>query len=383
MPNPILITVPTALSSNMPAIRAAMDVAKAQGFAGVRLAVGVSNYPFSTTPADKLHLIDTKTVQDAVVYANQIGLGTVRLLFGYGPKISPVLASTFTDGVVWPVVNRPPQGNAATINGVVYSSLWNYIGRVIWQQLFDAAWNNKGSLTLQAEWFNEPGKGGVGGPFYGKKGNKQLYSSAYAGHYGTIEPAFWDYAYAVCSVVNFRGVTTSAFTLEGSEGDSDPTQTDPDNPSDPLRDGTLDAVTELSTVTGTAAANLIALATTVSTNRYADSFASPVYNATAMKAQFSAKVQQQLTRMAANSLIGSKTKTISEFGIRVDRCPKCTHPNSVRQDLIDQMKAESGMTQAGFYTSVGSATNGDAQFYTFEFDKSPLVYNGSAVPVSG
>lgn len=365
-----------------------MDVAKARGFAGVRFAVSVSNFPFSTSAADKLDVINTTAVRDAVIYANQIGLSTVRLLFGYGPKISPVLAKMFTGGVIWPVLNRPPQGNAATINGVTYSSLWNYIGRVIWQQLFDAAWDNKGALTLQAEWFNEPGKGGVGGPFYGKKTDpatrkvKQLYSASYPGHYGTIEPAFWDYAYAVCSVVNFRGVTTAAFTLEGSEGESDPVQTDPDNPYDPLRDGTVDAVTELSTVTGPTAGNVIALASTVSTNRYADSFALPVYDSAAMRAQFSAKVQLQLARMSANSLIGSKTKTISEFGIPLDRCPRCTHPNSVRQDLIDQMKAESGIAQAGFYTSVGSATNGDAQFYTFEFDKTPLVYNGSAVPVT-
>lgn len=372
---PILITIPGALASQLTNIKAAMDVAKARGFAGVRMSVGVGNFPFSNQ--SNLNVIDTTTLTSAIQYADSIGLGTVQLLFGYGPKISQLFANTFYGGTLWQVSSRPPQGSAATIGGITYASAWDYIGKVIWQQLLDAAYTHRGGLTLKVEMFNEPGKGGVGGPFYLVNGVKTYPAPYDAYHFGTIEAAWWTYALAVASVVNFHGLQTTALTFEGEQGDSDL-----------VNDGIVDAQQEINSVTGADAIAFLALANRVATNQYASAYAAAGYSTSGMKAQFSTKLNTQLNRMQANPLIGSKPLELSEFGIRSDRVPRCIHPNSVRQDLVDQVKTgEASLSQGGLYTCFNTTSpptaGADYPYFCYELDGTPMLYRGVAVAVTG
>lgn len=120
MPVAILSNTATATASKIQACKDSMDVAKARGATGARVGVSVQNFPFSTST--NLNLIDAQYVTQAIQYADSIGLTYIQLVFGAGPKISQVFADTFYNGALWSDIYRPPQGGAATINGVTYSS---------------------------------------------------------------------------------------------------------------------------------------------------------------------------------------------------------------------------------------------------------------------
>jgi hypothetical protein len=347
MPVLSLLNVPGPSASNIAWCKAGMDLAKAKGADGVRIGLGVGNHPYSND-ATTLYAIDTTYITQAIAYANTIGLGYVQILFGYGPKITQSLADKFQGGTLWTDRNRPPRGTAGTINGVAYLDMWDWIGRVLWQQLYDACDAAKGSVVLLAEKFNEVCWGGVGGPSSGTVS-------------GTIEPGFWDYAEAVDSVVDWGSTIQIGLTLEG--------------------DSTTPAQTEINGITGATAISYWSRQDRVHTNRYAQAPTTLPYSSSAMKAQYSARLGEQLTRMSANAIIGALPQGVSEMGIRRDRCPTCQHPNNIRNDLVAQCQLET-LTSAGLYNAFnvgGNPASGDFQFYSNETATTPITVNGQQV----
>lgn len=339
MPIPVTIGAPSATSSNINLCKKAMGIASVRNFAGVRCDAGINTFGSTLSPT-------FTHVTEAVNYAADAGLGKISFLLGYGPKITQTLADSFNGGALWEVRNRPPDG------------LWNWIADTLWQGIIDAATDAavaKGktpSTFLEFELFNEPGKGGVGGPHIGNLSARNYPAPYDALADGQIEAGFWTYAAHVASRVDFRGAKVIAVNFEGSSGTT--------------------GQTEMNSVSGSDAADLLALGDYVGTNCYAGVAGTP-YNAATVKAAYSSKLNAQLSRMAANAAIGSKPKVLREFGHFAERTPRCVSPNTVRQDVLQQVLTESGIVHANFHTSIDPGTSAaNSNVAAYKHDGTPL-----------
>lgn len=332
MPIPILLNVPSATQSYIADCKLGMDVAKARGYSGVRFSAGLSGY--GNNPS-----VNTTYVSQAVQYAQSIGLSQCSILLNLGPKYNGAYIQSLNGGAPLQVPTLP--SNTAVLDYVAQG----------WQSFIDACRLVAPDSFLEFEWLNEPGIGGNQAP----KDKNGTYTS-YSGPDGTIVPQVFTSLEYVSSRVDFHACSTVCFTLEGN--------------------GTSTAQTEVNSIAGPEAVSVVARATHIGTNRYADAPSTP-YSSAATKSAFSSKLQQQLTRMAANPVIGSKAVKVREFGFNMNRTPSCIHANAVRNDLVAQMKAETGVADAAFFCCFDVTGNiGDGQPYWFRAynrDKSPLA----------
>src|SRR5438105_4176225 len=100
MPTPILLNVPSATGSFIQNCKDGMDVAKARGYAGVRLSPGLSGYGNNTT-------VDTSFLVQAVQYAQSIGLGKVSVLLNVAPNANGTTIVALNGGVPLQVPHLP------------------------------------------------------------------------------------------------------------------------------------------------------------------------------------------------------------------------------------------------------------------------------------
>lgn len=312
MPNNILLNIPSATQSNLTACKAGIDIAAAHNFYGVRVAAGTNAYGGKATG-------DTQYLVAACTYAyGKVSKFSVTL--NINPKYNGAYIVSVNGGVPVQVPNIP------TSTGVLdWCVTW-------WQNVVDAlrstvlALGGNPLTFLEFEFCNELNIGGVSDPV----DNDGTHTTYPPGTYpdGTIvPPAFVSIDY-VSSRVTFYGIPTIGWNFEGS--------------------GTATATVEINSFTGTHAAAIVARCTKLGTNRYADAPAVP-YDPTACKAAYSLKLNQQLNRIAANATIGAKTVVVREFGFDRERSPACTKPNTVRNDLIQQVEAEMAITEGGFF----------------------------------
>lgn len=332
MPTPIFLNIPSATGSFIQNCKDGMDVAKARGYAGVRFSAGLSGYGNNATA-------DTSFVVQAVQYAQSIGLGKCSILLNVAPKSNGTTIVALNGGVPLPVPHLPSA--PAVLDWVVRA----------WQDYIDAARAVAPDSFLEWEWLNEGCRGGNQEPIDANN-TYTTYSSLLDGEYPAQTATTLDY---ISSRVNFHSCNTIALTLEGS--------------------GTTSATREVNSISGATWTSVINRATHIGTNRYADAPSTP-YDAATTRAAFSAKLGAQLTRMSANSIIGSKPVKLREFGLDYQRKPPCQAANGIRNDLVAQAVTETGIVDAGLYCAfdtTGNMAQGQAfWFKTYNLDKTPL-----------
>ncbi|MEA2553265.1 MAG: hypothetical protein QOJ65_1441 [Fimbriimonadaceae bacterium] len=358
MPNPILLNIKSATSSNMGHAQAGIDLAVARGFAGVRISAGMDANGDQST-------VNTFHVSTIVAYGAAAGLTKMSFLLNGNPKREGAYLKPFNGEAGWAVQSRPPAGTG--------NAIWNYIadGWIAFITAARTAAISAGktpSTFLEFEGFNEPGKGGNQAP----TDNNDAYTAPYDTYnYGYIEPAFWTMAAYIGARAqtgtagNFYGIPFIPITLEADE-------------SPRVSSGTIDAQVEVDSFAGANCVSYMALGTKVGFNRYANGPTTP-YNAAMTKAAYSTKVQQQVTRMGLNAILTGKAYVIREFGLDVLLSPSCTHCNTVRDDLLEQLKGEANIAEAGFFCAFDVALvhdylhSGEAKMFAYErADSSPL-----------
>lgn len=339
MPIPILLNVPTAGQSSILDCYNGMDVAVANGYAGVRFSAGISNYGTSSGA-------DVQWVQGAVARAVGMGL-KCSILLNIAPRYDGDAIKTLNGGAL--AVPTLPT-NTAVLDYVVAE----------WQAMVNAARSAAPDSALEWEWLNEPGIGGNQDPLDYHPLTDTYTHDTYTQASGTIVPEFFTSLDYVSSRVDFHACKTICFTLEG--------------------ESTTVAQREVDSIVGTSAANVIARADYIGTNRYADGPATP-YVAANTQAAYSAKLHAQLTRMAANPLIGSKPVKLREFGLDRTRCPRCRVPNTVRDDLVEQVKNETGIVDAAFFcfTDVKGSRKPHQPYYFFSWNRDKTPQDGVTV----
>lgn len=339
--NAIGLNIDAASGSELDDFQFGCDLAVARGSTRVRAPSGMASYPLNAD-AD-LKDINAADVTTAVTYAVNAGITKIRFLLGTTVKVSSAFVATaFNIPEDYTPATRPPQGDPATINGVLYSSYWNWIGRIVVQTIVDNAYNaaiaaGADPLSLfEWELCNEPGSGGNGGP-----GSLAPYDTLLAGQ---IEPAFWTMVNAIYGVVNFRGMTVIPINLEAS--------------------GTTEAGREIASLTGAACAAFMALGRKFSFNRYVDDISvgqtATVFDGKTFRAAWRTKVLEQITRMRACSLIGATAQiACGEFGLDIDRiidkAGNSIPKNAQRQAFIEEMRLVPGLTDANFFCAYGLA----------------------------
>jgi hypothetical protein len=332
MSTPILLTGPSATGSFLANCKDGMDVAKARGYAGVRFSAGLGGYGNNAT-------VDTSFLVQAVQYAQSIGLGKVSILLNVAPNPNGTMIVSLNGGVPLPVPHLPSA--AGVLDWIVRG----------WQDFVDAARAVAPDSFLEWEWLNEGDRGGNQQPA-DANGSFTTYSSLLDGEYPAQTATTLDY---ISSRVNFHSCNTIALTLEGS--------------------GTTSATREVNSISGSTWTSVINRATHIGTNCYSAAPATP-YDAAATKAAFSAKLGAQLTRMSSNSVIGSKPVKLREFGLDYQRKPPCQIANAIRNDIVAQVTAETGITDGGFYCAfdtTGNMAQGQAfWFKTYNLDKTPI-----------
>jgi hypothetical protein len=348
MPNTTYLNVPSVITSNKPWCKKGIDLAVARGFSKVRFSVGLENVPYSnssdwsTVPADHL-----ANLVECVQYAATSGLTAVALLLNVAPKRSAnFMAELGITSADWHAKTCPPD------EVTEYTALY-------WQQMVDAV--SGISITRDWEWLNEPGRGGNQQP---KDDDGTFTGDFSALTSGQISSRFATILADLSADVDFGSDVTSCLTLEA--------------------EGTSVATAEVDSISGATWETVIDRADRIHTNRYADFVAIP-YVAADWQAAFSTKVQAQITRMTNNALIAGKTKGIREFGIRSTRCPPCTHYNTVRQALLEQMENEANIVEAGLYCAyrLGDENDPDDLYYTYNYlDNTPIVIAGASVHIT-
>ena len=355
----LMLNVPAANGSKLTACLSGITLAAARGFYGVRCSAGMSNMPFSDLT------IDVSGITSAVNAASDANLSKISFLLNLGVKRNQAIADAWNAGTLWPVPNLPWTG--------VTSSMRNRICDEIIQLIVDtarAAAIAKGETPttfLEFELLNEPGKDGNQEPV-DSDGTFTTYPGLSNGQIHADYASMLD---LVLTRVNFQSIPTISVTLEAS--------------------GTTEATTEVNSISGATWTSVIGACTRIGFNRYADTI-SPPYVEADVKSAFSTKVQAQVTRMVANAVIGSKAKSIREFGINSglgdgtgNRTPPCTHCNQIKSDLCEAMAVEANIQEAGLYTAynVGSSSSsGDYAFYCYEPDNTPRIMFGSAVHIT-
>jgi len=332
MSTPIILNIPSATGSYLKNCKDGMDLAKAHGYSGVRFSAGLSGYGNSAAA-------DTSYVKQAVQYAHSIGLDKVSILLNLAPKPDGTTIKSLNGGHALQVPHLP----SAT-------PVLDWVARA-WQDFVNAARTVAPDSFLEWEWLNEGCRGGNQQPIDANN-TFTTYSTLLDGQYPAQTAITLDY---ISSRVNFHACNTIALTLEGS--------------------ATTSATREVNSISGATWASVINRATHIGTNRYASAPATP-YNAAATKAAYSAKLNDQLNRMAANPLIGAKPVKLREFGLDYQRKPPCTIANRIRNDLVAQVKTEGGVVDAGVFCAfdvTGNTAQGQAfWFKTYNLNKTPI-----------
>lgn len=354
MSNNILAGVQSANSAKLAQCKADMDIAKARNFYGVRVNCSLGAYGDASS-------VPTTYLAQAVTYAASIGLSKVSILLNYDPKFNGAHVVSLNGGATYAIATRPPAGPG--------NAVWIWIAAQR-QSFVDAARaaaiaaGKDPTTFLEFEFSNEQDKGGVSGP----KDASGNYSGVYATYdYGYIEPAWFLMAKTIEGLMNYHGVPTVLYTFEDDSGDSN-------------HNGTIDAQVEVDSWTGGDATTLASYSNVVGMNCYGAPPATP-YDVVATQAAFSTKVSTGVGRIHGNSLLSAKSVKVREFGIDKDKCPSCTTPNEVRNDLVAQMKVEASIVEASFYrlTNISGSTGPGSDFHFYAYSTSGVPNDGVVV----
>jgi hypothetical protein len=342
-----------AISSKLTSAKKHIDLAKAHNFmSGIRIDAGTTAYGNNATG-------DTTTLLTVLDYAFAApALDKVSIVLNINPKFNGTTIVSL-NGSYLHVPTLPT--NTGVLDWLV---TW-------WTKVVTDTRNHVIALgldpttCLEFEWSNELNVGGVNDP------NDVNSSGANIGHItypvgsypsGTIPQAALQSVDYVQSRVNFHGIPTVGWTFEG--------------------EATSVATVEINSFTGSHAQSIVDSCTRIGTNRYASAPSLP-FSSTVFKADWETKIQEQLNRIAANSVIGAKEVSIREFGFDFHRCPNCQVRNTMRQYLIDQVSANTtGIHDAGFFCALNPGGSTTTTLYNMNcWDDNGVPYDNTNVDV--
>lgn len=321
-------------------------LAQTHGYAGVIVDIGVTDY---SDPEE----VSTDDLDAFMAAAAAAELGCVALVFGYGPKV-PTDATkpwaVLNGGAVWRTRNRPPAGPG--------NAVWHAFATQVWQVLWDRAVELRNalrpSMKLIPILFNEPAKGGVGGPHVGNLGDG-VYDGAYGALLdGQIEAGFWTYARYMAENTDFTGAELAVISLAGESNN----------------DGSLTAAgaRERDSFVGADCEALVALLDDIWINSYGPGYSTQELIAGGTVSKALAK----RSGLLGNAVIGTKpVNGIKETGLDARRCPRCKKPNQVRQAQLEALRADGSFDYVGMFCSFRTSVANEHEFM-FNADSTPL-----------
>jgi hypothetical protein len=283
---PTYLHVPAPRGTRVQMARWAVQRADSLGYEGVVIPVGTDQIQdplrtdwsgFSATVNDALDAgmkVHLRLLQNVPVRAYQNGVAV-------GPS---AWVTRYNGGVSWSQPYRPPL------------AICPYISKLVWQRatdiLYDACVARRLNPARYAseELANEPGIRGAGGAYFGDSFANAIWPAAPE---GSIEPYFWKMLRTLRYSYTARGIPTFAVTLEGTHGAV----------------GDI----ELASVTGFDAQRVSEGCSGWGFNRYATSASRTPYLAASW---WSARANDQVSRMRKHPLIGSKLLFNTEFGMK-------------------------------------------------------------------
>jgi hypothetical protein len=313
------------------------------GYEGVVIPIGTNQIqdPISTDWSGFAATVDDALKDGLKVHLRLLQNVPVKA-YKNGVAIGPsAWVTRYNGGHSWTQPYRPPL------------TVCPFIAKLVWQRATDILYNAcianglDPALYGSEELSNEPGIGGVGGPYAGDSFEKGIWPS---GAEGTIEPYYWTMLRKLRYSFSSRGMATYAATLEGTAGTV--------------------GQTELNSVIGVDAQQVSEGCTGWGFNRYESVPASTPL----LAAQYwSLRAATQIARMRANPLIGKKPLFNTEFGMKLSKSlmTGSFSADVYRRAVLGAQRATSGIVGSGFFVSV--ATNSmDSVDALFSADETPF-----------